>query len=399
MNRLVEMRGVGVSGVYGTDADFGTIAKCDAVYGVGYSAYRNAASAYGACCGVAPSRDKGYGAHVDRSARSGCDAGATFDARSGSGTDADLGESAGIGAQASYANSGSTNLDFADSDVSHYYPSNNPRYKHRRGNKFAASRGGCINGSGAGNSRIGNGGEGRISCSASVPALKAVMLLCGVVGAVLAISLALHISTDVLGIIPSSAVASDEMEGASGAGGASLINKSPQSTPVGEWRKGSLPYLYQTDRQWADRSYADGEIATYGCGPTCLSMVYVALTGSRDRSPVEMADFSEKNGYIDGGITSWLLMSEGSALLGLRAKEVGADANQIRLELSKGHPIICSVGAGDFTTSGHFIVLAGVADGGNKVEIRDPNSYERSHQEWDLDRIIPQCRNIWAFSV
>ena len=171
-----------------------------------------------------------------------------------------------------------------------------------------------------------------------------------------------------------------------------------QSTPVSEWTRGTLPYLYQTDPAWADAPYASGSVKENGCGPTCLSMVYIDLTGKTDLDPAGMARFSEKSGHVEGDMTSWTLMTDGAAQLGLASEELPADASAVLAALSQGRPVICSVGPGDFTTTGHFIVLAG-ADGSGKVTVHDPNSEERSHTTWDINRILSQCRNLWAFST
>lgn len=170
------------------------------------------------------------------------------------------------------------------------------------------------------------------------------------------------------------------------------------STPRAEWRAGEVPSLYQTDPQWAAHPYAGGTVEKNGCGPTCLSMVYVALTGRDDLDPAAMADFSERGGYTSDGMTAWALMSEGAAGLGLSSEELPASAAAVREALLAGKPVICSVGPGDFTTTGHFIVLAGVAESG-EVVVRDPNSAERSARTWDLERVLGQCLNLWAFSA
>ena len=56
-------------------------------------------------------------------------------------------------------------------------------------------------------------------------------------------------------------------------------------------------------------------------------------------------------------------------------------------------PVICVVGPGDFTTSGHFLVLTGYEDG--KFRINDPNSYANSQKLWAYEDIKRQIRNIW----
>ncbi|WP_241156483.1 MULTISPECIES: C39 family peptidase [unclassified Adlercreutzia] len=171
-----------------------------------------------------------------------------------------------------------------------------------------------------------------------------------------------------------------------------------RSTPRSAWREGEVPFLYQTDAEWANAAYAGGTVAENGCGPTCLSMVYVALTGKTDRDPAAMCSFSQNGGYVVEGETSWELMTDGARQIGLRSHEVPADATAITAELEAGHPLIASVRPGDFTATGHFIVIAGT-DGAGNLTIHDPNSPERSAQSWPVARVIPQCANLWAFEA
>ncbi len=171
----------------------------------------------------------------------------------------------------------------------------------------------------------------------------------------------------------------------------------PRSTPRSEWRADEVPYLYQTDPAWSDHPYAGGTVGENGCGPTCLAMAYVALTGRTDLDPAAMCDFSEREGFMTDGMTAWSLMTEGAAGLGLSSRELAADAGSVRAALGAGEVVICSMGPGDFTTTGHFIVLTGMTDDG-KVAVRDPNSPERSAEPWDLGRVLGQCKNLWALS-
>lgn len=170
------------------------------------------------------------------------------------------------------------------------------------------------------------------------------------------------------------------------------------STPRSDWRAGEVPFLYQTDPQWASHPYAGGTVEKNGCGPTCLSMVYVSLTGRDDLDPSAMADFSERGGYTTDGMTAWALMTDGAAELGLVSEELPASAGAVREALLAGRPVICSVGPGDFTSTGHFIVLSGL-DGDGGVVVHDPNSAERSSRTWDLESVLGQCLNLWALSA
>ena len=177
-----------------------------------------------------------------------------------------------------------------------------------------------------------------------------------------------------------------------------ILNATGRSTPRSDWRRGEVPYLYQTDSAWADEPYAGSTVSVAGCGPTCLSMVYVDLTGRTDLGPAEMSAFSERNGFVSDGMTAWSLMTDGAALLGLDSRELAADVGSVTAALESGSPVICSVAPGDFTSTGHFIVLAGIADDGGII-VHDPNSAANSSRTWDAQRIVDQCKNLWAFSA
>ena len=79
----------------------------------------------------------------------------------------------------------------------------------------------------------------------------------------------------------------------------------------------------------------------------------------------------------------------------LREEELPLDENRMKQMLDDGKVIICSMGPGDFTTSGHFIVITGMKDG--QFTVNDPNSTERSNMLWDYETLEPQISNLWAF--
>lgn len=90
-------------------------------------------------------------------------------------------------------------------------------------------------------------------------------------------------------------------------------------------------------------------------------------------------------------------MRTGAEHFGLTAKELPLDEGVVTRALKNGQPIICSVGPGDFTTSGHFIVLVGMEDG--KIRVNDPNRHSTSSQLWDYDTLAGQINNLWAYSL
>lgn len=161
---------------------------------------------------------------------------------------------------------------------------------------------------------------------------------------------------------------------------------------------GKIPMFFQFDKRWKDEKYGDGTMEFTGCGPVCLSMVLCGLNGTAEYDPLTVAKLADARGYYAAGAGSlWTLMSEGAESFGLTVHEVRFDKEHIRDELLGGRPVICIMGPGDFTTTGHFIVLCGINEDG-KIIVHDPNSEERSKRRWELEELMPQIRNLWSFS-
>lgn len=159
---------------------------------------------------------------------------------------------------------------------------------------------------------------------------------------------------------------------------------------------GTVPLLLQWDERWGYRSYGSGLIGYTGCGPTCLSMVALYLTGDANCDPGTVAQYAQQQGYyVEGSGTAWEMMATGCAHFGLKSEEIGLDENGMAAALADGKVLICSMGPGDFTDGGHYIVLTGHSDAG--FSICDPNSPKRSAQIWTFDRLKNQIRNVWAF--
>ena len=170
------------------------------------------------------------------------------------------------------------------------------------------------------------------------------------------------------------------------------------SDTIDDIEPGTYPLLLQYDPRWGYAFYGDDVIAVNGCGPTCLSMVIAGLTGKNTITPYTIASYAEQQGYYapDSG-TSWSLMSDGAAHFGIIGEELTLSRSARENALSSGQPIICSMRPGDFTTTGHFIVITGLKDG--KFIIKDPNSKERSNQLWDYQTLEHQISNLWAFQA
>ena len=172
----------------------------------------------------------------------------------------------------------------------------------------------------------------------------------------------------------------------------------PAST-VGDVTKGVVPLLIQWDRRWGYALYGSSTIvAVSGCGPTCIAMVACGLTGRNDITPAKVASYSANNGFLtESRDTSWDLMTYGAEEYGITGTELGLDEAAMANQLAAGHPIIASMGPGDFTSSGHFIVLTGYANG--SFTVNDPNSLVRSGETWSFERLKNQIVNLWYYTV
>ena len=160
----------------------------------------------------------------------------------------------------------------------------------------------------------------------------------------------------------------------------------------------TVPLFLQWDPMWGYETYGSSCIAITGCGPTCLAMVGYYLTGDDSMTPDRVAEFAEKNGYYEAGYgSSWTLISQGAEKLGLTAQELPLVKKKMTDALEAGRPIILALGQGDFTSTGHYIVLTAYEDG--EFRVNDPNSRANSEKRWTYEQLEGQIRNIWAMGI
>ena len=157
-----------------------------------------------------------------------------------------------------------------------------------------------------------------------------------------------------------------------------------------------VPLMMQWDKRWGYMKYGSDVVGITGCGPVCLAMAgYYVTDGDDAFHPAKIVEFAERNGYYSkGNGSSWTLISEGGVKLGLDVTEIPLVKKRIMDNLDVDNPIICSMRAGDFTTSGHYIVLVGSEDG--LIRVNDPNSYANSEKLWSYEQIEGQIRNLWV---
>ena len=160
---------------------------------------------------------------------------------------------------------------------------------------------------------------------------------------------------------------------------------------------GTIPHYLQWDERWGYSSYGTSTIASSGCGPTCMSMVIVGLTGDTTATPYRLARYSEENGFIDEeNNTYWAFLDSAARQWGLNCREGMMDEGTLAAQLQAGNPVICSMLPGDFTDGGHFIVLTGYENG--QVTVNDPFSISNTEKTWSYSDISDQIKEMWTVS-
>lgn len=168
------------------------------------------------------------------------------------------------------------------------------------------------------------------------------------------------------------------------------------STPHSQWSAGTMPHIYQIDPAWSELPYAGGTIRQNGCGPTCLTMIYIFKTGRTDMTPVDMCALSEAGNYAPTGATEWSFMTSGAWQLGLNGTQLYNDRDSMAQALRSGAPVIAVVRPGMFTNVGHYIVLYGIDDA-DQIGVYDPNSPSRSARRWGIVEVLNEIETMWAY--
>lgn len=173
----------------------------------------------------------------------------------------------------------------------------------------------------------------------------------------------------------------------------------PPAETVGELpAPGTIPLLLQWDERWGYAPYGSETIVgVSGCGPTCIAMVACGLTSDSTITPAVVAKYASEAGFLTSTQdTSWELMTVGCENFGIQGQTLSLSENVMADTLNAGYPIICSMGPGIFTTTGHFIVLTRYENG--YFTVNDPASPERSGQTYAYSEFSDQIKNLWYFT-
>lgn len=167
----------------------------------------------------------------------------------------------------------------------------------------------------------------------------------------------------------------------------------------------------QNDSRWGGLNYAvDGERSTIksaGCGPTSLANVLASIV-SPYIDPVTLAAWARYNNYkVKNSGTSYSFFVPCAASYGVTVRRLNTSNvygkssdsvhDQALEELQKGNWLIACMGKGNWTSSGHYIVVYGYEYG--YVYINDPASTKasRAKNTWDLFK--SQVKYYWVVNV
>ena len=173
---------------------------------------------------------------------------------------------------------------------------------------------------------------------------------------------------------------------------------------------GITPVVYynQLDERYAGKAYGTDNIGGYGCGPTAVSMLINSFScDSLGVTPVNLADWAFANGeYAPKGGSYHSLIPNALSGFGLQVESIRDYSRENAADLlATKHILVALMGKGSLTENGHFILITKLLDNGN-VHIADPNSYENSTKEWNLEQLLSELKDsrdhgapLWAVSL
>lgn len=154
-------------------------------------------------------------------------------------------------------------------------------------------------------------------------------------------------------------------------------------------QESQLKVVYYNQADYPGEKIGGSTIQAAGCGPTAVAVCYSSLTGKKADVP-KMCDQAYKHGwYYTGQGCSHNVVAGLSKLYGLNCKGIGYSKESVEKALRAGHPVVALMGPGDFTDSGHFVVLTRMV-GKDKVKVADVGSRANTYKTWSLKKVVQQ---------
>ena len=159
-------------------------------------------------------------------------------------------------------------------------------------------------------------------------------------------------------------------------------------------------YISQNNPEFLTMPYGSSSVARSGCGPIALTMAINYVSGEEKVKLPDVVSWAlEKELYVKGSGTKWVLMSAYPPTLGVKSSERYIESfSEFEKLFSDGSAVITSMKQGHFTNNGHFIVILGIKDG--KASVLDPASITRSLTEWDAELVFEESKKcFWKISM
>lgn len=165
---------------------------------------------------------------------------------------------------------------------------------------------------------------------------------------------------------------------------------------------------FQTDPRWKNIPYAvKGESSTIGgsgCGPSSAAMI-LATWADKNVTPKTECAWALKNGYKalnSGTYYSYFVPAfkrYGLKCIQLNGSNIYGNATasyhaQAKSAVESGDLVIACMGKGNWTRSGHYIVVWNIV--GNTVYINDPASTKISRTQGDYSLFKKQVKYYWV---
>lgn len=164
--------------------------------------------------------------------------------------------------------------------------------------------------------------------------------------------------------------------------------------------QGTVPELYCWDARWGNVDYAGRAFALTGSGPTVLSMAYMGLTGSADRSPADIAQLVTDAGMASGdsGMSAEFLTSS-LGDLGLSCTDYASNADNLAQVLDSGTYLLLETSAGSALGDNAHWVIAVTENEDGSVVLLDPTEPENSSHSWDAATTASSTTTLYAISA
>ena len=166
----------------------------------------------------------------------------------------------------------------------------------------------------------------------------------------------------------------------------------------------------QTDPRWKNKSYsAKGESTTIGasgCGPTAMSMVLATWADPMVTPETECA-WALAHGYkAPHQGTYYSYFAPAAKRYGLSCRQLNAASiygnagsshhATAKAEIAKGNLVIACMGKGNWTSSGHYVLVWKIDEANDIIYINDPASTKASRVRGSYKLFRQQVKYYWV---